>query len=150
MLDALGADELACEPADLIGAPPQHHDFETMMRIEVYVQGGDDLLVMRVLVLGELVGEIRGVVIVHERDRSHRLGLTDAPLLLDERIANQIADCLGTVHVSLVRDQSIEALEQALVRRDSEPYDFRHDDAPYVSSNTGTRSTNRALTPQYV
>ncbi len=103
------------EAPDLSGLTSQYDDLEAVVRVEVDVQRGDDLLVVGVLVLGELVGKIGRVVVVDERHGADRLVLADLPLLFDERVSNEVADRLGAVHVALIGDEGVEALEQALV-----------------------------------
>src|SRR5665647_2536017 len=56
VLDALGTDEPVGDPFDVAGDPAQHDHLEAVDRVEVHVQGRDDLLVVGVLVLGQLVG----------------------------------------------------------------------------------------------
>ena len=58
VLDALGADQPVGDVLDLARLAAQHDDLEAVVGVEVDVQGRDDLLVVRVLVLGELVGQV--------------------------------------------------------------------------------------------
>ena len=101
----------------------QHDDLEAVVGVEVHVQRRDDLLVVGVLVLGELVGEVAGVVVVDQRDGADDLAVAGVPLLLDERRPDQVAERLRAVDVALLGDERVEALEQALLDRDTEPDD---------------------------
>ena len=98
------------------------------------MQGRDDLLVVRVLVVGELVGEVVGVVVVDERDGADGLGVAGLPLVLDERVADEVAQRLGAVHVGLLGDELVEAVEQALVDRDAEADEVGHGASPFSRS----------------
>ena len=102
------------------------------MGVEVDVQRRDDLLVVRVLVLGELVGEVVRVVVVDERDGADGLGVAGLPLVLDERAADEVAQRLGAVDVGLLGDELVEAVEQALVDRDAEADEVGHGASPFA------------------
>jgi hypothetical protein len=60
------------------------------------------------------------VVVVDEGNRADGLPLVVAPLLLDEGVANQVANRFRAVDVTLLGDECIEALEQTFVGRDTE------------------------------
>lgn len=100
MLDALGSDEFIRNPADVICATLDHDDLETVVCIEVDMQGGDDLLVMGMLMLGQFVGQIPGVMIVDQGHGGNRLMPLISPLLLNQIITNQIAYGFGAITVS--------------------------------------------------
>jgi hypothetical protein len=66
------------------------------------------------------------VVVVDEGDGADRFRVAAAPLLLDERVADEVAHRLRAVHVALVGDERVESLDEPLVGRDPESDDVRH------------------------
>ena len=116
MLYPLGADQFIGKAADLFGLPLENHDFQTVMGIKMNMKGRNDILMMRMLVLGQLVRQIPGVMIKDQRDGPHHLLLAIVgPLVIDQRIADQVPDRLGPVTVTLVTDHFVEAVEQTLI-----------------------------------
>jgi hypothetical protein len=97
------------------------------MGIEMHVQGGNDRVVMGVLMLGQLVGQVTGVVVVDQGDGADRGGrLVAADLVLDQGVADQVADRLGTVDIAFVGNQVVEAFQQLLVDGDAEAGEVGH------------------------
>jgi len=87
------------------------------------------------------------MVIVDKRHRSYGLVLTDLPLFLDQRVANEVAHGFGAVHVALLGDKSIETLEETLVGGDAESDNLGHEWPPlydFVPREGMCRGTNRA------
>ena len=152
VLDALGADKSVGEALDLARLAAQDHDLEAVVRVEMDVKRRQDRLVMGVLMLGELVAEVGDVVVVDQRDRADRLGLADAPLLLDERVANEVANRLRPVHVALLGGVCVETRQQTLVDRYAETHDFWHaDHVPFLScGHRGAADTARGVTRAWV
>jgi hypothetical protein len=68
VLHALGAYQLVGKALDLRGSAAHNHNFQAVMGIKMDVQRRNDGVVMGVLMLGEFVGEVAGVVIVDQRD----------------------------------------------------------------------------------
>src|SRR5665811_1425633 len=130
VFDALCADQLFGQVFDLAGDTAQDYDFETVVGVQVNVQGRKNRLVVNVLVLSQLVREVADMVVINQRDRAHRKAVADVPLSFDKRAAYEVADSLGTVHVALLGAQGIEALEQPFISGYAEPDDLSHDGLP--------------------
>ena len=87
-LDAFGADQLVRKLTDVAGRTAQQDHLETPPLVQVNMSGGDDLLKMAVLQLGQAFGDPAGVVIVNQGDYTHRLGVFLVDHFLDERISS--------------------------------------------------------------
>jgi hypothetical protein len=97
------------------------------MGIKMDMEGRNNILMMRMLVLGQLVRQVSGVMIKDQRDGPHHLLLVIVgPLVIYQGIADQIPDRLGPVTVTLGTDQFVEAVEQTLINRDPEANCFTH------------------------
>jgi hypothetical protein len=78
-----------------------------------------------VLDIDKFLRERRHVMIVDERDRSHRL-LILIPLLPDQIVPNQIAERLGSIRVLLPRNVPIEVIQEMMIEGDTEANEFFH------------------------
>ncbi len=111
VLDPLGADQFVGQALDGAGLAFEHHHLQAVVGIEMHMQTGDDRIVMAVLVLGEFVGEISGVVVINQGYGADQFNVLPAPLVFDQGAANQVADCFRAVDIPLLADQGIELSE---------------------------------------
>ena len=72
MLHALRADQPVGNALDIAALPLNHKHFEAIMRIEMHMERGDDLMEGLVLHVGKGMFEFSRVVIIDDRDRTHR------------------------------------------------------------------------------
>src|SRR5210317_1602886 len=85
------------------------------------------------LMLGQLVGQVTGMMIVNQGNRADRwCGVGIFHLVFNQCATNHVADCLGTIDVTLGGDQLVEVVEQAWVYRYSETGKFCHLVLTYV------------------
>ena len=68
MFHPFRADQLIGQPLNLSGSVAHHNHLKAVMGVEMDVQCGNDCIMMRVLVLGELVLEVASMVIVDQGD----------------------------------------------------------------------------------
>lgn len=102
-----------------------HDHLRTQVMVEVDVGCGEDHTGEVVLLLGEAFGQAARVVIVEKRDGSEQ-HLVCLPLLLDEVIANEIADELGAVAVLMISDLALKPVEERFFDGDGEADDVGH------------------------
>ena len=92
VLDALGTDQPVGYHADIPALALDHQDLEAVMRIEVDMQSGDDGFIRLVLQLGQRVGQLVHLVVVDDGYGTDHVGMLVSLLLLDEAVADQVAD----------------------------------------------------------
>ena len=136
MLHPLGADQLIGKTFYLDSGAAHNDNLQAMMGVEVDMQRRDDGVVVRMLVLGQLVRKVTGVMIVKQGDRADRrgaVGLCD--LVFNQGVANHVTDRFGSINVTLGGDHLVETVEQAWVYRYSEAGKFCHFVLAGVSCN---------------
>jgi len=111
VLDAFGPDQAVGDFLHLAAFALDHQDFKAMMFIEMDVQRGPKKLLVLVLKVGEGVAQVADGVVVDDRDGADDLPIL-VPLLLDERVTDEIANRLRSIGVALLLDDPIEAFEQ--------------------------------------
>jgi hypothetical protein len=115
-LDALGADYVLGHLVNLSDTATQDYNLQTVVLIEVHVQGRDCLEQMRMLQVYQLLGDHSGVVVIDQENRSDSPGLGIAQTLAAQLLANQVAYRLGTALITLFGYQTIELREQLLIQ----------------------------------
>jgi len=80
--------------------------------IQMHVQRGKHCGVIVMLQLGEPFGKQAGVVVVDQRHGPENLGIGRLPGLLDEFIADQVAERFRAVGISPLGDQLVELLQK--------------------------------------
>ena len=83
-----------------------HQDLQAVVVIQVHVQGGEDRVMEVVLDIGEFLVQQAHVVIVDQGDGAHHLAFGRFPGLLDQLVADQVAERLRAVGVAALRDQA--------------------------------------------
>src|SRR5262249_45299325 len=73
VLDPLGADQAVGYLTDRPGRPAEQDPLEAAAGVEVNVSGRDDPVQVKVLEFGQPLGDPAGVMVVDQRDDSHRL-----------------------------------------------------------------------------
>ena len=73
VMDPAGADQGVRYGADPAVLSPHHEDLEAVVEIEVYVEGGHDVIVVAVLQGREPPREVSGAVVVDQRDGADHL-----------------------------------------------------------------------------
>ena len=114
VLDALDACQGVGEFLNVLGATPHDDHLEAVVVVEVNVQRRNDQVAVVMLHLGNFVGERARVMIVNHGDRGGHLRLGIAPLLLDQRLAHQIAYRFGAVGIPLALVALVESGKQIL------------------------------------
>ena len=95
MFDTLGADQFIRKAFDLGRCATHYDNFQAVMDVEVDMQCGNDGVVVRVLMPGEFVGQIPGVMVVNQRHGTDRWRVIAAVYLrFHQGIANHIANRL--------------------------------------------------------
>src|ERR1017187_9915110 len=79
-----------------------------------------------VLDAGEFLAEQAHVVVVHQGDGAHHLGVRRFPRLFDQFLADQVAKGFGAVGVPAPPDQLIELLQQSPIDGDANPAQHAH------------------------
>lgn len=124
----------------LFSAPLNRNDLETIMMVEVDVLGRYDALAVVVLNIHELRYEFALVVVIDNRNCPGDL-FPFVPFFLNKFLANQITKRLRAVRVIFLFDQSIELLEQILIKRHAKSYQT-HTGPFYVCYVFTNSSTN--------
>jgi len=128
VLDTLDPQYALGKLADLVTAPAQHDDLQAIVRVEMYMHGGDDLGMVVVLYVVELALQVRGVVVEDKGQRADYLGEGVLPLLVDQGLSDEVAYDLGAVlGEPASRDQVVELHDQFLGDGNAETYQFTHD-----------------------
>lgn len=119
VLDAFGPDQAVGDLLHLAAFALDHQDFKTMMFIEMDVQRGPKKLLVLVLKVGEGVAQVANGVVVDDRDGADDLPIL-VPLLLDERVTDEIANRLRSIGVPFLLDDPVETIEQMAFDRNAE------------------------------
>ena len=101
---------------DLLHVAADDEDFEAVMGIEMHMKGGDDLIVVRMLLLGQLLRKVAHMVVIHQSDSTHRILIFRSQSLLHQRCPDQVAYCLRAVHIALLLDKLIKTFQQFLIK----------------------------------
>jgi len=90
------------------------------MMIEMDVRGGQNHGSGVVLNFGQLLREIRSVMVINNRQSPHHrlVGLNHLP---EKRLPDQVADGLRAVGITPLGDQPVEFLQQVVFERNSCP-----------------------------
>lgn len=141
----LGADQLFGDRFDLLCGAAKQNDFHAVVMVEVGVHRGDDIVVMLVLLLREVLGHAPPVMIIDQHDRGRRFAAGRLPFGIDQVVADEIADSLGTVGIPALLDIGVETLEQLFGQRDTETDAFfhAHDSSAGPVPNGGTAAGQR-------
>ncbi len=125
MKHTLGADKAVRKSADRANFSPEHDNLKAMLLVDVDVHRGHDVMGVIVLERCQTRGERSGVVVV---DDGHRPYSDDVfgELGLDEIVADQIAECLGTITDSTIGQEAVKSLEEVIVNGDSYSYYVAH------------------------
>jgi hypothetical protein len=110
----------------LADAAPQDYNLQTVVLIEVYVQGRDCLEQMRMLKVYQLLGDHCGVVVIDQDNGSDSISLGIAQALGAQLLANQVTYRLGPALVTLFGYQVIEFRKQLLIQRDTYAFNLIH------------------------
>ena len=128
-LDALGADQAIRKFPDLSGLAAQEDHLQATMRVEMHMSRGDDMCELAVLEFGEPLRGPSRVVIVDQRDDSHRLALLLTDHFFDECRAHEPADSLAAIGITMLLAIAVEFLQQFATDRDAEADErFFHDE----------------------
>jgi len=105
------------------------HDnyLQTIIMIDMHVRCRNDILKMIMLQFREISLKITPVMVVYECQHTDTGFVSRAYLLLDNRIANDIANSFRAVAVSFFGNERIEVLEKIVLHRNAEAGEFGHD-----------------------
>jgi N-acyl-phosphatidylethanolamine-hydrolysing phospholipase D len=104
----------------------QQCDFQTMIVIDVDVGCRNDVFIVVVLKIGEGFFQFPFMVIVDKHQCAQHHAIRRFYAFLDERIPNDIPDCLGPVCIAFVFDKMVELMEQILLHGHTKPYELFH------------------------
>jgi hypothetical protein len=121
MLNAFGADQLLGNRLDCLGDSLNYKYLKTVIVIEVDVECGEDLLMMLVLHIRKLLAEHADVMVIHQSNGANYLAIGRLPSLLNQFLANQIAECFGPVGITSGGNQFVELSQQARIDGNSNP-----------------------------
>ena len=108
VLHTLCADEFIRESLNVSRFPPQHDDLQTVVMIEVRMDGRNDHPVMFVLQVGQFLGQQACVVIVDESYSAHNQGVGGNDRRAHKAVSNQVAEGLRSILVSLRGDEGVK------------------------------------------
>ena len=91
MFDALDADKFVGNFFDVSGKASYHQNFKAIMRVQMHVQSGDNLVMVYVLMFCQLIRKIAHMMIVHQRHSANHLFLAFIPFNFDQRGADKIS-----------------------------------------------------------
>src|ERR1017187_2978567 len=94
-----------------------HQHLQTIIVIEMHVQGGEDRMVVIVLDGRELLAELPHVMVVNQRHGADYLAVRRFPGLFHQFVANQVAKRLRPVGVAALPDEVVELVQQVAVDR---------------------------------
>ncbi len=120
-LHALRPDEIVGQRSDLPRRASQEDDFEAPMGVEVDVRCCHDPIEMVMLQIREPPSDSAHVMVVNQRDNSHRLARVVRDDLLDQRPSHQSADGLTPVRVAMLGAELVELPEQLAPNRYAKP-----------------------------
>ena len=126
MLDPFDADQRVGDLLDCTDRTADNQDLQAVVGIQMDMQGGYDLVVVGMLVVGQLIGQVPYVMVVDQRHRADRLLVPGSALLLDQGRTDQVADRFRAVHVALLLDQLIKIRQQFFIQRDAESDGVSH------------------------
>ena len=75
MGDALGADELVSDAPDILTRAPNDRNFQAMLGVQMYMQGGNDPPIMLMLERRQASGELADMVVIHDGYCPHHLAV---------------------------------------------------------------------------
>lgn len=94
---------------------------------------GHDVALKIVLEVRKFSGEIPHVVIVDERDGSHRVAVFAAdPFLRDQLFSDQVTKRLRPRRISTPPYDLVELIEQMMIERNTEPNELFHGGVPRI------------------
>ena len=100
------------------------------MLVEMHMERGHDVAEVVVLDVVQLLLHIRRMMVEHDRQRAHHLHARRRALVLDERIAHQVAHHFAAVlRQTTASDQLVEAHQKLLGHRHREAHEIIAHDA---------------------
>lgn len=97
-----------------------------MIVIEMDVQGGQDVVEMLVLHVGQFFGQTPHVMVVDQRDGGHDDAVRTLGFLFDHGVADQVAEGFRAVGVSAAGDQSVELFQEIGIDGYANPAEIAH------------------------
>ncbi len=93
MLHSLGAYQLIGQPPDLPSPALDDHNFQAMVGIKMNMQGGNYVPMMGMLMLGEFIGQLTGVMVKDQGNSPHHFFfIFVVPFIFDEGITDKVPD----------------------------------------------------------
>jgi hypothetical protein len=112
VLDASDGDQMICNTLDNGGFPTNHQDFETVIVIKVYMEGRNDRIQVLVLQFRQCFLDVWPVMIVNESEGSRHLALSKFLLVINEMIANHVAESQRAISIPLFPNHPVKLIEQ--------------------------------------
>ena len=126
MLDAFGGDQRIGQLLHLRGFAANQDGLHAIVVIQVHVHARHDGGVMEVLQVVELVEQKAGMVVVDEGDGPVHFRPGRGRDFIDQLVADEVAESLGTVGIAAPGNQAVELLEQVCINGDSDTREFGH------------------------
>ncbi len=140
-LNPADADQSVGDFADDARPTAQEHNLETTGRVEMHVRRRDDVIQMRVLQLGEPLGEPACVMVVNQSHDADGETVVARDGLFNERGAHQPAHRFAAVRVPMRRSIPIELPQQLAADRHAES--DSHDSFDHKSGVTNNQCRSR-------
>ena len=110
--DPLYGDQLVGEVLDVLDPPPDHHDLQALLEVQMYMGGGGYVGVVEVLDLHEPLLHPSLVMLVYQGDGAHHVGIGIGPSVFHQRTAYEVPNRFRPGVVAPSIDQNIELLKQ--------------------------------------
>ncbi len=121
MPDTLDGFQGIRQSLDISGPPPHGNDLTAIIVIQVDVLGGNDGVEEIMLNVVDPVQDRPLVMVINNRDGSDHF-LISRPFLLDQFLADQIAQSLGTIGILSRSDQAVKPLQKHFIQRNTKSH----------------------------
>ena len=114
VLNPFGGNQLAGNFVHFVAAPADDDDLQAIVLIQMNVQAGINGHVSLMLHFCQEIAQVVYPMVIDESDDPDDFRICQSYLLLNEVIANQIADGFRAILIALTADASIEGLQQII------------------------------------
>jgi hypothetical protein len=114
VLNPLGRNQLASDLVHFVAAPPDDNDLQTIVFVQVNVQAGIHGYMSLMLHVRQEIAQVVHPMVIDESNDPYDFGICQSYLLLNEVVANKIADGFRAILVALTPDASIERLQEII------------------------------------
>jgi hypothetical protein len=97
-----------------VAAPSNDNDLQAIVLIQMNVQAGIHCYMSLMLQVRQEIAQVVHPVVIDESDNPDDFGICLPNLLLNEMIANQVADGFRAILIALTTNASVERLQQII------------------------------------